>query len=99
MAVKIDISKVETAAGRISGINGNMRDDFSAVTDAMRMLNQNWNGTAADNARQAFDNMQESYCEYRYAVANDLVALLKVQVGSDYTGTEKNIRSAAEAFK
>lgn len=99
MAIRIDVSKVEAAAGGISTINGKIRDDFSAVNDAINTLNRNWDGGASDSAMRAFDNIKGSYCDYRYAVINDLVTLLRVQVGSDYIGTEKKVKSAAEAFK
>ena len=46
MAIKIDTSRVDTAATRIASHNSNIRNDFSTVIDAVNVLNRNWDGGA-----------------------------------------------------
>ncbi len=99
MAIKISTQKVDSAASNISRINGNIRDDFSAVTNAMNVLDRNWDGSAADNVIRAFNSIKESYCDYRYNVINDMVLFMKNQVSSNYNNTEQKVQSAANLFK
>lgn len=99
MAIKIDTARVEAAAAKISTYNSKSRDDFSAVVDAIGVLNRNWDGGASDNAIRAFNHIKETYCNHRFSVINDLVTLLRVQVSSDYQKTEANIKKNSEAFK
>lgn len=99
MAIKINTSKVDSAASNISRINSNIRNDFSAVTSAINVLNRNWDGSASDNAIRAFNSIKESYCDYRYSVINDLVLFLKNQVKANYENTEQKIQTVADNFK
>lgn len=99
MAIKIDTSRVDTAATKIASHNSKIRDDFSSVIDAVNVLNRNWDGGASNNAIRAFNHIKETYCNHRFSVINDLVTLLRVQVSSDYQKTEANIKKNAEAFK
>ena len=99
MAININIEKVEATAQRIASFNSQIRNEFAAVKNAVATLNKYWDGTASDNAMRAFNNIQESYCDYRYSVINDLVAFLLTQVGTEYHSTEMKIKSAADAFK
>ena len=99
MAIKISTQKVDSAASNISRINGSIRDDFSAVTNAMNVLDRNWDGSAADNVIRAFNSIKESYCDYRYNVINDMVLFMKNQVSSNYNNTEQKVQNAANLFK
>lgn len=99
MAIKVDTSKVETAATKIEAYNKKIRDDFTPVNDALNVLNRNWDGGASDNAIRTFNSIREGYLDHRYTAISNLVSFLRVQVSSDYTETEKRIKSAADAFK
>ena len=99
MAIKINTAKVNSAASNISRINGNIRNDFSAVVDSINTLNRNWDGSASDNALRAFNTIKETYNENRYKVLDDLTLFLKNCVDPSYESTEQNIQSAASAFK
>ena len=99
MSIKINTLKVNSAASNISRINGNIRDDFSAVTSAINVLDRNWDGSASDNAIRAFNSIKESYCDYRYSVINDLVVFLRNQVSTNYENTEQKVQTAADLFK
>ena len=99
MAIKVDTSKVEIAAAKIEAYNKKIRDDFAPVNDALNVLNRNWDGSASDNAIHAFNSIKDGYLDSRYIAINNLVSFLRVQVGSNYTETEKRIKTAADAFK
>ena len=99
MAIKVNTTQIDVAATKIANYNTNTRNAFSSVVDAINVLDRNWDGSAADNARHTFDNIQRTYCDQRYLVINDLVNFLRAQVSSDYQRTEANISKNAQAFK
>lgn len=99
MAVKVDTDVVRRTANEISNLNKTIENDFSAVEHAMKCLNENWEGVAAEIAMRNFQSIKNTCCNSRFDVVNGMVSFMRRQVGEGYESGEAAITSAASAFK
>lgn len=99
MAIKIDTGKVETAASKIETLNKKINEDFSDVKDAINKLDKNWDGNASHAVIRKFHDLENNFCENRYTVLKNLVTFMRNQVSLNYSDTETQIKSIADAFK
>lgn len=99
MIIKIDTNAVRTAAERIAVCNAKIASDFAAVENAVRNLDRNWSGTASNQGINKLAYIKKTFADERYQVLNDLVRLMKVQVGEGYEATEAANVTSASAFK
>ena len=97
--LKVNADKVIATANKIKGLNKQMRDGFSNVEDAIKKLNNSWDGSASNGAFNKFNAIKNSYCNARYKVVDGFVAFLYQQVGEGYTQTEAANKSLADQFK
>ncbi|WP_284036496.1 WXG100 family type VII secretion target [Neobacillus sp. 114] len=96
--IKVDTARVSSAAKYIANYNNRIRDDFSSVESAMRVLNNAWDGAAASRAMSAFHEIRNAFHEPRYEVLQNYVAFLQQTVDSGYTQTEKTNTSLSKLF-
>jgi hypothetical protein len=97
--LKINTDSAITAATHIKTINGQIRDGFSSVQNAITQLDNAWDGSAATNAIGKFNELKTKYPQARYNVVDNFVTFLFQQVGEGYIQTEEANKSLAEAFK
>ena len=99
MAIKVNTAVVKSTANQIATVNKNIKNDFTAVQNAINSLNTNWDGSASEAAFRKFNDIKNKHYDKRYGVVNDMVSFMLKQVGENYEGTETIISSAASAFK
>ncbi len=97
--LKINTDSAVTAATHIKTINGQIRDGFSNVQNAITQLDNAWDGSAATNAIGKFNEIKSTFPEARYNVVDNFVNFLLQQVGEGYVQTEETNKSLADAFK
>lgn len=97
--LRINSDAVVVAANNIKSLNGQIRDGFGSVKNAINKLNNTWDGGASDSAISKFNEIESNYCNARYNVMNDYVFFLLQQVGEGYTNTEAVNVSLADQFK
>lgn len=97
--LKINTDSAVTAATHIKTINGQIRDGFSSVQNAVTQLDNAWDGSAATNAIGKFNEIKNKYPNSRYNVVDNFVNFLLQQVGEGYVQTEDTNKSLADAFK
>lgn len=98
MALKVDTSKVKSAAQNISRKNQNISDDLENVRRALGQLDRVWDGAGSTAAIRNFNSIN-AYEKTRFGIVNDLVRFMNEQAGERYEQMEQNISSAASAFK
>ena len=97
--LKINTDSAVTAATHIKTINGQIRDGFSSVQNAITQLDNAWDGSAATNSIGKFNEIKSKFPEARYNVVDNFVNFLLQQVGEGYVQTEETNKSLADAFK
>ena len=99
MAIWIKTEAVLTAAEEINRLNGQIREDLDDVGMTLQSLQNSWKGAAADKSSRAYQHIKTHILDFRFSVINNLVSLLKHQVGAGYEATETAVSKAADAFK
>ena len=101
MAGKISVltERVRTAATNISSRNDNIRDALSTPETANNRLNAAWNSPSSYQVLQQFYTIKSNLEPARYAVMNQYVNFLRLQVGDGYDQTEQVNTALADAFK
>ena len=97
--LKINTDSAVTAATHIKTINGQIRDGFTSVQNAITQLDNAWDGSAATNSIGKFNEIKSKFPEARYNVVDNFVNFLLQQVGEGYVQTEETNKSLADAFK
>ena len=97
--LKINTDCAVTAATHIKTINGQIRDGFTSVQNAITQLDNAWDGSAATNSIGKFNEIKSKFPEARYNVVDNFVNFLLQQVGEGYVQTEETNKSLADAFK
>ncbi len=97
--LRINTELVVTTAEKIKRRNDKMNEDFADVKAAISRLDGNWDGSAATNAINKFNELQTKFVEARYNVIDNFVKFLMNQVGEGYTRTEEVNVSLADRFK
>ena len=97
--LKINTDSAVAAATHIKTINGQIRDGFSSVKNAITQLDNAWDGSAATNSISKFNEIKSKYPDARYNVVDNFVNFLLQQVGEGYVQTEEANKSLADAFK
>ena len=99
MDIQINTAAVSSAADQIDNLNKKLRTEMSELESAIKSLQRNWDGSAADTGINKFNYIKNNTDEARYSVINNLVSFLKIQVGENYEITEQSVSKAASAFK
>ena len=97
--IRIDTDKVMASATRIKTLNNQIRDEFREVRDAMKKLDNAWDGSVATSAMSKFNDIKNTYCDARYDVVDNFVVFLQQRVGQGYAQTETANKSLADRFK
>lgn len=97
--LKINTEQVVVAANRIKALNDQMRDGLDGVQEAIKKLDNSWDGSAASYALVRFHQMIHTHCNPRYDILDNYVAFLYQQVGEGYTQSETANISLADQFK
>ena len=64
--IKINTDQVTIMANNIKKQNEKMREEFDMADQAVKRLNDAWDGPAATNAIGKFNQMKTQICEQRY---------------------------------
>lgn len=99
MAIQINTALVLEAADDISAVNLALKSGFDEIDRAISDLKASWSGSACDTCCRKADYLRAQYKDARYAVVEDFVRFLRLQVGEGYDTAETVISSAADAFK
>ena len=99
MEVKINTASVLCAAEQIDITNKKMRDELADIDSAIRTLQQNWEGEAANSCVNKYEYIKRKFSDSRFSVVNAMVSFMKNQVGEGYEMTEQAVSTAASAFK
>ena len=99
MAIKINTGMVTYTADRIDLINRRIRDEYSMISTEMKNLQLNWSGEAATSCFTTNEYIKHNYLDPRYDVVAGLSSFMRKQVGVSYEVTEKDVSTAASAFK
>ena len=97
--IKINTDQVTILANNIKKQNEKMREEFDMAVQAVKRLNDAWDGPAATNAIGKFNQMKTQICEQRYKELDNYVSFLFQQVGVGYDNTESVNKSLADQFK
>jgi len=97
--IKVDTAYITAAANKIANYNTAIRNDFSAVENAIKSLGSVWESVASHNAINSFHSIKNAYYDNRYHVVENYVTFLRQQVDEGYTQTETVNKSLADAFK
>lgn len=99
MAILINTAVVSNTADQIDATNIDLRDGLSDIDSAIRTLQQYWEGEALSSCTNKYEYIKRNFADARFSVVNDLVTFIRKQVDEGYEVTEKNVSSAAAAFK
>lgn len=88
---------VMSASVQIRNQNDKMRDAFRIVTKEIRAMDENWNGSASQNAMKAFYKI-DRYTVPNYETVNNYADALK-SIAIGYTNTEKANTALANLFR
>lgn len=95
--IQVKIENAMSAAERIRNQNNKINDIFQKSTRVVENMDANWNGSASQNAMQAFYKVAR-YVSPRYqTIENYAAALEKVAMG--YSKTEQSNMSLSNLFK
>ena len=97
--VQINTGLVLDAATNISSENLSLRNSYDDIDKIISNLKKNWSGSACDLCCKKAEYIKNQFKETRFAVVEDYVRFLRMQVGEGYETTETVISSAADAFK
>lgn len=97
--VQINTGLVLDAATNISNENLSLRNSYDDIDKIISNLKKNWSGAACDTCCKKADFIKAKFKDARYAVVEDFVRFMRLQVGEGYETTETVISSAADAFK
>ena len=97
--IKINTDQVTILANNIIYQYEKMREEFDMADQAVKRLNDAWDGPAATNAIGKFNQMKTQICEQRYKELDNYVSFLFQQVGVGYDNTESVNKSLADQFK
>lgn len=99
MAVQINVQSVIDTSDIIAEENRKIHDSFIDIENTIRYLRANWVGNAQEMCCGKAESIKELFNDSRFAVIDDYVRFLRLQVGEGYETTERVISSAANAFK
>lgn len=96
--VKINTAAVAEASSQIDAVVNQLEGEFAKTEQKVRSMEVVWVGPASEKAVGRFYYIKNNLgagCDDIKAVSS----FLKVQVGAGYNELEKNISSAASAFR
>lgn len=97
--LKINTDIAVITATNIKTINGQIRDDFSNVQNAINQLDNSWEGSVASKTISKFNEIKYKFADARYNVVDNYVSFLLRQVSEGYEQTEEVNKSLADEFK
>lgn len=99
MAIRINTAAVSATADQIDALNMEIRNSLSDIDSSIRDLRQCWEGKSLDTAVNKFEYIKRNCFDARFVVINNVVLLMRNQVGEGYDVTEQTISTAASTFK
>ena len=99
MAIQINTAVLLDTATNISNENLLLRNSYDDIDMIVSNLKKHWSGSACDTCCKKADFIKAKFKDTRYAVVEDFVRFMRLQVGEGYETTETAISSAADAFK
>lgn len=97
-SIRVNTSKVLSAANSINTINGNIDDEYEMLVSQINGLSSSWHSNAGRDVINKFTKITKKHKKNRHNVILDYTRFLKKQVKAGYEDTEKAIISAESAF-
>ena len=98
MAIQITTNAVLAVAEQIDTSNKKIRDEFNDLESTIRILQQDWEGEAANTCARKYHHIKQQFSDARFSVVNDLFLFLH-QVDDSYNQVDQALSKAASAFK
>lgn len=95
--IKVSTQVLTETAGEIDRLNAQMSDKLRDINTKMQNLSSTWRSEAADEIRNAMNNMKPRFEEYQNVV--DSYAKFLRSTAQSYESTEQVVQSNAQQFK
>lgn len=95
--IRISTEALHSTATEVRNINKALDQDLTDIKQKMNALEATWRSDAADDIRQAMNNLQPRFDEYKSVV--EAYATFLVNTAQSYENTESSIQNLASAFK
>jgi len=95
----VNTDRIAATASKINSINNQIKNRYQGVENAMKNLDNSWDGKASVHAMEKFHSIRSNYEDSRYNVLLNYVHYLEEQVSEGYKVTEGTNESLAAAFK
>ena len=97
--LKVDTAAILTAANDIEKINKSMKEYFSEVNDAIRILDNAWDGNTASRCIEELKKGNSDMMNSRYNSMDNFVKFLRGKVSPEYLEAEVTNVKLADQFK
>lgn len=96
--VQVDKDKLRTTAIAIRSKNNSITHAFGEIQTAVVQMDTVWNGSASQNAMEAYNRIKNTYCTPR-SNALESVARILDSIANGYELTEETNTSLSDRFK
>ena len=97
--MQVDTDAVSQTAVQVNYCNTVIDSHFEDFEKKIRILNNSWEGKAAQNTMKAFDDLKKKWSENRKERVDDMIEYLSEIVGSGFELTENENKTLSEQFK
>lgn len=97
--IKINTDEVALAAASIEDLNKKLNEKLIEGQNVVKGLNSVWEGEAAQETINSFDNFASKYFEAYKGMIDDYVVFLREKVEQGYFATETRNVDIASQFK
>lgn len=98
MSIKVNTDLVAQTGNAIEIKNQQIRNYFNDVESAVRKLQANWQGAAADRAMEVYQSLKQGYVENRFLAVKNVSDYLRSDVCVQYENTENQAVSGAQKY-
>lgn len=96
-SIKISTQVLTDTAQKVRNCNTNMDKLLADINKSMNALEATWKSEAAEEIREAMNNMKPKFEEYKNVIES--YAKFLVNTAQSYESTESSLHSNANAFK
>ncbi len=96
--IQVDKGKLLVAANMVRTGNSGISQAFVEVQTAVSQMDTVWNGSASQNAIEAFNRLKNTYCSPRHNALESIARVLNC-IANGYEVTEEKNASLSDRFK
>lgn len=97
--LKVDTAAILATAEKMEEINKKIKESFSNVNDAIKILDNAWEGSTATTCIAKLRKGNSDIMNARYDAFDNYISLLKKYVSPGYVDAEETNIKLADAFK